>query len=601
MVPIAELRTKAYLHALVNVLMGNLKMATTGATISNTLNPAELCKTTGWYNNCGLNSLTHFLYAKLSAIPADVLPHFLEQNPEYDALLATFKRYYDLDKAITWQDVLGLLRDHPVPTDREAIFAPVLRAHLGKIIAQSPNESWGYDAIGAISDYIKNGRVEDVAEPFYASNKEFYDSMRADYQRALANNLKNNATEIEIQQAIIGLIEKNENPFNKNRIPNYKPEGVEILLSVIEYRKIQIESEYNEAFQNNWLEQGCRRYADYVANMNNAVMVTAPHLTHLCEALNIGVEVYSPAGLASAPQRQFPWLFKVLNSGLHWTFEEPNNNNEARTLHNRHYEVGRTNEMLGKYKIHTGQAASKDRMIAEVRCLFGEMKVEELEELKQVELLAAQLVQASLKPATSSTSLAAQSTTLKLHVQAILESSKEGKDYIQMILANKDLLKLVNEQFDVALTCTFIQSYGAIVEKVKSRNAATQVAFFEGFLKQARLKALSEVGAVLSGTAPLPAVVTTERVGMKLAYLAILQQDEFAKQMVEPIEKNADVLKAFNAFSEQGVRAFVQFCHIPAKFAGLLKLTPAKLQDFLQRFEGVFLPKSDISPAVKPQ
>jgi hypothetical protein len=584
--------------------MGNKEMATTGATKTNskpnTLNAVELCKTTGWYNNCGLNSLTHFMYAKLSAIPAELFPHFLEENPEYNALLATFKRYYELNKEVTWQDVLGLLRNHPVPTDKEAIFAPVLRAHLGKVIAQNPDESWGYDAMGAISDFIKNGRVEDVAGPFYASNKEFYDSLRADYQCALSNNLKNNANEQEITQARKRLIEKNENPSNKMKIENYQPEGLDILLNVIEYRKIQLESQYNEAFANNWAEQGCRRYAEYVANMNNRVMVTAPHLMHLCQSLNIGVEVYSPAGLASRSEQQFPWLFKVLNSGLHWTFEEPDNNKAAVALHNRHYEAGRTNEMLGKYKIYTAQASSKDRMIAEVRCLFGEMTVKELEELKQVELMAVQMEKVTLQLVTQS---ATQDTVLKPHVHVIWDASKEGKEYIELILKNNNLLKLVNEQFDVALTCTFIQSYGAIVDKIKTRNAQTQVAFFEGFIQNARRNAANEVSAVLCGTPPVlhvPPVVIPERVGIKRAYFAILEQDDKAKQMIERIEKNPAALDSFNNSSEPVVRAFVHLCNIPNRLEGILNLDPAKLSILFQQLAAKVATKVASTNTVKP-
>ncbi|HRE32948.1 MAG TPA: hypothetical protein PLD88_13295, partial [Candidatus Berkiella sp.] len=150
---------------------------TTGSVQTLQLDFTKLCKTTGWHNNCGLNALTHFLYAKLSALSARDLDLFLAENPEYFSLLESFNEYYGLTQEHGWHEVLDLLRCHPVPTDKEALFAPVLRKHLGKALIEHQEELWNTDASVAVSDYIKDGRVADVARPVYLSNKAHLDGL----------------------------------------------------------------------------------------------------------------------------------------------------------------------------------------------------------------------------------------------------------------------------------------------------------------------------------------------------------------------------------------------------------------------------------------
>lgn len=563
---------------------------------------ANVCKTTGWYNNCGLNCLTHFMFDKLSAISEKDFDVFLVENPEYIALADTFKRYYDLKENISWQEILRILREHTVPTDKEAIFAPVLRLHLGKVLGENAEILLNTDA-STVSDYITGGVLADVAQPVYAANKAFYDSLRQDFQVTFEASLKANshATDEELIAAEFALKDNNDH----KKIKDYQPSGMDILKYVIFKRKSDLESQYYDVAQDHWFQEGCKKYADYMANMNNQVMVSADQLQFLAGHFNINVDVFTPGSLAAALDNELTaqfthgaqsiselprqWTLKVINNGNHWTFQQPDSKLELTTQHNRHYESGRTNEMLGKYKIHTGQAATKDRMIAEVRCLLGEISSVELEELKQVELLAAQFAHTTIK------STATAMTALKPHVHAILDASKEGKEYIQLILANEKLLKLINEQFDVSITCTFIQSYAAIVEKIKTRNPVTQLAFFEGFLKNVRVQPVKEVQAAMSipVTTSAPLMMATQREGIILSHYALLQQDEFAKQMIDPIEKNPDVLKVFNGFSTEGVRKFVQYCHTN-KLPALLKVKPESLLSFLQQFEGKFLPKEEV-------
>ena len=497
-------------------------MATNGATSSTEKDPgakhiqfesAHLCKTTGWYNNCGLNSLTHFMYAKLSAIPESDFDVFLLHNPEYFELLETFKRYYNLNNAMGWQDILRLLREYPVPTDKEAIFAPVLRAHLGKVLAENAGVLWDRDASGAISDFMTRGQVADVAMPIYYSNKVFFDKLRADFEVAFKATLATHATHEEIGLARASLIEKYLNPRNKKEGEkidvNYQPEGIDILEYVIFKRRTKLEGDYFGVAQDNWLQQGCELYADYMGNMNNQVMVSADHLQFLAKQFNIGVEVYTAASLQAAradeelaaythgaqlmPRREHLWVMKALNDGFHWTFLNPDNNLSATTEHNRHYEeAGRTVEMLGKFKILSALPMSKEFIYADVRCFFGEISADKVGHFRQFELLATAFA-----------------------------------------------------------------------------NVPTNA-----------------VEAALKLSSPT-LVVAQAKPGIKLATLAIMQQNESAKQMIESIEKTPDVLAAFNQYSSENVKffAFALFCSAPSNLAGLMKFTAEQLLDFVQRYK----------------
>src|SRR5712671_2189854 len=89
------------------------------------------CRASGWHNNCGLNCLTHFI-----AINIDD-PQTREQYGGivgYQNLLTAFAKYYKLPPTTTWEDVNNILKKFPEPSDREAIFSPVLRQQLGEFM-----------------------------------------------------------------------------------------------------------------------------------------------------------------------------------------------------------------------------------------------------------------------------------------------------------------------------------------------------------------------------------------------------------------------------------------------------------------------------------
>ncbi|HRE32949.1 MAG TPA: hypothetical protein PLD88_13300, partial [Candidatus Berkiella sp.] len=117
------------------------------------------------------------------------------------------------------------------------------------------------------------------------------------------------------------------NNRNHKENPQYKMTEEDILRHVIFQRRNSVEDEFIPVAQIEWMTNGCQRYANYIADMNNHVMVSADHLQFLCEKLNIGAEVYTPAsmryallhndlaeytgGAQSMPQREFPWNIKV--------------------------------------------------------------------------------------------------------------------------------------------------------------------------------------------------------------------------------------------------------------------------------------------------
>jgi hypothetical protein len=135
------------------------------------LNENLLCKTTGWQNNCGLNCLTHFLYSKLEK---DELQKLFEHNAEYNALLETFREYYALPDSPTWDDIKNILTSLETPADREAVFAPVLRKHLGNVMARKPAVLWDTEGTSALSEYLTTGEINDVAGPIILANQDFF-------------------------------------------------------------------------------------------------------------------------------------------------------------------------------------------------------------------------------------------------------------------------------------------------------------------------------------------------------------------------------------------------------------------------------------------
>lgn len=547
-----------------------------------------LCKTTGWYNNCGLNCLTHFLFNKLSKIPAQELDMFLGQNPEYLSLLETFREYYFIKKEFGWHDILGLLQLHPAATDQEAILAPVLRAHLGKVLIEKADALWNLDASAAISAFRTTGRVADIAAPIYYSNRAFFDSHKEAFEIAFITALDVLQTAAEVKIATDSIKFNTDNM----KIQGFVPAEKDIYEHVIFQRKIRIEEQFHDEAHDYWMTQGCKRYADYVANLNNSVMISADQLQALSERFNIGVEVYTPDSMRAAlldvnlanethgaqwlPQRQFHWTMKVLNMGLHWTYQEPDSNLDAMKQHNHYYETG-----VSKFKINRLQAQSPDLIVSEVRCLLGEISEAELAEIKTVALLAKELAQMKV----TSTVI----TPFRSDVYAIFNASPVGKEYIALILANQALLKIVNEQFDADLARAFIENHGGNLAKIQVLNQPTQAGLFEAFrkknppVKQARLPIADALEMVLESQVALTTIRDSKK-GVKLSHHTIMQKNDVTKALVDLIEKFPAVVEAFNLYPEAAIRELADSPKLSSILPRLEKLNGTELNIFLDGF-----------------
>ncbi|MCS5710098.1 hypothetical protein [Candidatus Berkiella aquae] len=327
-----------------------------------------LCKTTGWHNNCGLNCLTHFLYEKLHS--GELQRHF-SKNPEYIALLETFQSYYQLSERPTWNEVYQILATYSNATDREAILSPVLRQHLGKILPQHSEMVWNTDAAGAISEYLTTGEVNDIAAPLIQANRVFVDSLKATFENRLQNLATTLATEEEKATAAV-------------RLANAKPPRAINDESVQEYVEFQrrnaLEDQLREEAKDYWLHEGMQRYADYIATLDNSVMVSADQLGLLGQSLNIGIEIYTPSSISAAennphiaaathgaqnlPEGDFRWQLKVYNAGVHWEYEEPSHSLTQKNQHNQSYpDEFSSDSELGIFKTYGGTEDNQEELV----------------------------------------------------------------------------------------------------------------------------------------------------------------------------------------------------------------------------------------------
>ncbi len=324
------------------------------------INMNKICQTSGWYNNCGLNCMTHFMFTKLSAIPKNQFARFLKDNPEYDSFLSTFQTYYGLSQKPDWPVVLTLLADH-TRSDREAIFAPVLRSHIGKIMPTFANELFDTKLSAALSDYIKTGRTGDNANAVFKSNQRFFEQYKAEFGLALKKVEARKPTRAERAKANVNLEAKKK---NKDFLDFVITEE-DILDNIQLQRKSNLEDKMLPKAKAHWISQGCKAYADYVADLDNAEMISADQLQWLGQQFNIGVEIYTPAsmeraisdptlgainhGMQSKPEGDFKWTMRVHNSGVHWTFEEANQSQDAANEHNANfYRQGNKSSQLKK-------------------------------------------------------------------------------------------------------------------------------------------------------------------------------------------------------------------------------------------------------------
>lgn len=620
-------------------------MATKGATATTKakgdmsqigLQVGNLCKTTGWYNNCGLNSLTHFLVAKLSVMSVGELDLFLAENPEYFSLLASFHEYYGLREQYGWQDVLRLLREHPVATDQEAIFAPVLRLHLGKILIEHAENLWLTDASSAVSDYIKFGEIRDVARPVYQANKPFFDELRAQFEAALIASLQaENPSSEELATANAALRNNRDNLA----IPNYQPTQEEILQHVIFQRRNTLEGAFLPQAEQYWHETGCQRYAEFVANMNHQVMVSADHLQFICQKLNIGLEVYTPASIQRALDDRelaahthgaqwvpeagaFMWMMKVLNMGIHWIYQEPANDAANVAAHNQHYPEALTGAFLenhalsGRFKIIGPLAMNKELIIAEIKHCLGELSAEALAETRNAITVAESIRLAALAKAREEAAIAkAQVNTPVKHAcglftdtHAVLDATEIGKKYIALLTADPDVLQVFNQEFQRGLVKPFLDTYGndKNLTSICFLNKVSKIAFLKALAAKLKPVSCHVMAASLSSgpghslqealTVPSARLIhTTEQPRIKLTHLAIMQDKALLKTntaaaeiALKAFEANQMVADAFNAFSSECVRKFATNPNLADLVPKFVKLTTDQQVLFLQRYAQSF-------------
>lgn len=286
--------------------------------------PGLRCKTSSWQNNCGLNCVTHFLFSKLENNQLQSL--FLD-NPNYQALLASFQEYYELPILPTWNDIRDLLAALEAPHDREAIFAPVLRKHLGKLMITQAQTFWDIEGAPSFSEYLSTGEINDIATPIFLANNEFFTELKKQYDSAFCTIKTDPITDGEVETALSQLNE------------NKKALTEENLSSQIYFnRQNKVEEFYREIAKSYWIEgEGYKNYIGYITDVHHAQMISVDQLQLLCENLDIKAEVYTQYGTQNIPDGNFTWSLKVYNTGVHWEYEEPAANIEKKDLHNTYY------------------------------------------------------------------------------------------------------------------------------------------------------------------------------------------------------------------------------------------------------------------------
>ncbi len=326
------------------------------------LEKALLCKTTGWHNNCGLNCLSHFLYDKLES---GELQRTFATHPAYNELLNTFQQYYQLSSQPTWDEVYEMLRAYPNAIDREGIFAPVLRQHLRKVLLKNTEDVWDSEAAAAISDYLKTGEAHDMAEPLVQPNLEYLKTLKAQYDRGVSTAESQKSNEQEIALAIAQLAEAK---------PPREATEKSVRDQIIFQRKNDLEDALNQDAEVYWLSEGMQRYANHIADLNQSVMISADQLSLLGQALDIGVELYTPNSLPRAQnvsEGDFHWKMKVYNAGVHWEYEEPSENLAKAATHNQYYNT----PSLGEFKIFGAREDNQEALIpAYVNSQWEQMK-----------------------------------------------------------------------------------------------------------------------------------------------------------------------------------------------------------------------------------
>lgn len=344
---------------------------------------SKLLKTSGWYNNCGLNCLTHFFAAKLES---GELQQLVSDSPEYQELLRTFQTYYDLPKQPSWGDIKTLFDKYPTPTDKEAIFSPVLRKHLPLLRQMKRGrEKWWDTFSAAYTDYLKDGEIEEVARPVFNANQAWFENDRAEFQKK----------SVALQSK---KITPKERKIAEKYLAENKREITESTLRerVLFQRSLDLQDSFLKKGKQTWLEEGCENYARYLGELSNNVMIDVSDLEFLAKSFGISLEIYRNEELYKISDDDFLWKMKVSNNGIHW--ELLATDNQDIDQHNKCYpdeffeeEFFGNDALSGQFKI------------------FGDHGYEEglLDKIKN----AVQTHFAALKNATPATSSATPSAT----------------------------------------------------------------------------------------------------------------------------------------------------------------------------------------------
>ncbi len=287
------------------------------------LHPELRCKTSGWHNNCGLNCLSHFLITKLN--DGDV-EGFYGDDPAYTALRETFAEYYGLPSVPRWDEIKKVLESYRVATDQEAILAPVLRKHLGKQILENAPDIWENEGAVAFNDYLARGRADDVGKPIVASNRPWFERLKAEYTDRVARAQRLPVTADEQAQAFAQLID--------NRVANPLPG--QILLQIQLQRKNAIIEQLHREAKEQWLNGACHVYAEHMADLEASEEISFEHLSLLGERLHMGFEV-NTRGMRRITDPPRPWMVKIFNTGAHWEYETPTKSAREAAMHNFYY------------------------------------------------------------------------------------------------------------------------------------------------------------------------------------------------------------------------------------------------------------------------
>ena len=248
-------------------------------------NHALQCKTTGWHNNCALNCLTHFLYGKLQT--GDLQKSKINAQA-YQALLTTFKSYYNIEGNLSWDNINALLSEFKVPHDREAVLAPVLRQYLAEVLKNQKELLWNTDATVSFSDYLQTGNARDVSWPVFNSNKAYFEQLKKEYDKEKAEASKNLKAFSEEERTYAKALIDQHNKEKKQGDKNFLEPNEENIAKKIGFKRgDDLLDNHMAKAKENWMVSGCNLYADYIGNLENDVMVSSDHIQLLCQNLDI--------------------------------------------------------------------------------------------------------------------------------------------------------------------------------------------------------------------------------------------------------------------------------------------------------------------------